>query len=72
MIKKFVEVRCDYREPETNKYYIDGWESDDDDAEGITLATVDEDGKIVFDVEEMQREFEWKLKKITKNFSNGD
>ena len=32
----------------------------------------DEDGKIVFDVEEMQREFEWKLKKITKNFSNGD
>ena len=32
----------------------------------------DEDGKIVFDVEEMQREFEWKLKKITKNFSNDD
>ena len=46
MIKKFVEVRCDYREPETNKYYIDGWESYDDDAEGITLATVDEDGVV--------------------------
>jgi predicted transcriptional regulator len=46
MIKKFVEVRCDYREPETNKYYIDGWESDDDDAEGMTLATVDEDGVV--------------------------
>lgn len=46
MIKKFVEVRCDYREPETNKYYIDGWESEDDDAEGMTLATVDEDGVV--------------------------
>lgn len=44
MLVKFSEVRCDYRELDTNLYYIDAWVSDDDDAEGTTVATVDEDG----------------------------
>jgi hypothetical protein len=46
MLRTFVEVRCDYREPDTNKYYIDGWDSDDDEAEGVSIATVDEDGVV--------------------------
>ena len=46
MIVTFSEVRCDYREPDTNLYYIDAWVSDDDDAEGMTVAVVDEDGVV--------------------------
>ena len=46
MIVTFSEVRCDYREPDTNLYYIDAWVSDDDDAEGMTIAVVDEDGVV--------------------------
>lgn len=46
MIVTFNEVRCDYREPDTNLYYIDAWISDDDDAEGMTIAVVDEDGVV--------------------------
>lgn len=44
MILKFSEVRCDYFEDDTNLYHIDAWVSDNDDAEGMTVATVDEDG----------------------------
>lgn len=44
MLVTFSEVRCDYREPDTNLYYIDAWVSDDEDAEGMTVAKVDEDG----------------------------
>ena len=46
MIKRFSEVRCDYLEPDTNKYFIDAWESEDDDAEGKTIAKVSEDGVV--------------------------
>lgn len=46
MIVKFTEVRCDYLEPDTNLYHIDAWVSDDDDAEGMTIAVVDEDGVV--------------------------
>ena len=42
----FSEVRCDYREPDTNKYLIDAWISDDDNEEGISIASVDEDGVV--------------------------
>lgn len=46
MLVKFSEVRCDYFEDDTNLYYIDAWVSDDDDAEGMSVATVDEDGVV--------------------------
>lgn len=45
-IERFSEVRCDYFEDDTNLYYIDAWVSDDVDAEGMTVATVDEDGVV--------------------------
>lgn len=44
MLVTFSEVRCDYRETDTNLYYIDAWVSEDDDEGGMTIATVDEDG----------------------------
>ena len=50
MIKTYLEVRCDYLCPDTNKYHIDAWDSEDDDAEGVTLALVDEDGIIEWKV----------------------
>ena len=59
MLKTYLEVRCDYREPDTNKYYIDAWDSEDDDAEGKTLATIDEDGII-----------EWKIGNSIGWFAN--
>jgi predicted transcriptional regulator len=43
MLRRYNEVRCDYFEDDTNLYYIDAWDSDDDDAEGKTVATVNED-----------------------------
>lgn len=50
MIKTYLEVRCDYLNPDTNKYHIDAWDSEDDDAEGVTLALVDEDGIVEWKV----------------------
>jgi len=46
MIVTFSEVRCDYYEDDTKLYYIDAWVSDDDEAEGMTIAVVDEDGVV--------------------------
>ena len=51
MLVKFSEVRCDYRELDTNLYYIDAWVSDDDDAEGTTVATVDDTRRMLLNTQ---------------------
>jgi predicted transcriptional regulator len=46
MLSRYSEVRCDYFEEDTNLYYIDAWRGEDDNEEGKTIATVDEDGVV--------------------------
>ena len=50
ILNTYSEVRCDYRELDTNKYYIDAWYSEDDDEGGMSVATVDEDGIVEWKV----------------------
>lgn len=40
------EVRNDYRDDETGKYFIDVYLTEDDDEEGFSVATVDADGNV--------------------------
>lgn len=44
----FKEVRNNYCEEETGLIFIDCWVDDDDDSGGISVATIDMDGKVVY------------------------
>lgn len=44
----FKEVRNDYCEFETGLIFIDCWVDDDDNSEGISVATIDLDGTVTY------------------------
>lgn len=44
----FKEVRNDYCEHDTGLIFIDCWIDEDDSSEGISVATITEDGKVLY------------------------
>jgi len=42
---KFAEVKCDHRDDE-GKYHIDCFKTEDDNEEGVVVATVDAEGEV--------------------------
>ena len=40
-MSKWSEIRCDFFDEEEEKYFVDAWETDDDNEEGTVIAKLD-------------------------------
>jgi hypothetical protein len=71
----YIEVRCDYLDPFSQKYHIDAWTTDDENEEGRTIATVDKNGQVewlikILDKEQNANVFEAIEEAIIKQIEN--
>ena len=41
IMSKWSEIRCDFFDEEEEKYFVDAWETDDDNEEGTVIAKLD-------------------------------
>lgn len=46
--RNYAEIRGDYYDEREQKYYIDAWETEDDNEEGKVIAKVDNKGSIEY------------------------
>lgn len=70
-MSKYVEIRCDFFDEEEEKYYVDGWQTYDDDEEGTVIAKIDLATKTVEYIEENAKTDEYAQTVINEFLENG-
>ena len=58
-MSKYTEIRCDFFNEEEEKYYVDAWQTEDDNEEGTVIAKIDLADKTVEYLDEDARTDEY-------------
>lgn len=70
-MSKYTEIRCDFFNEEEEKYYVDAWQTDDDNEEGTVIAKIDLADKTVEYLDEDARTDEYAQEIIKEILEDG-